>query len=587
MLFQAVTDSNKGKGILKPRKERFDRLHLNNSLDEISRNDVDDGNYNTTATTTTGKFSGLRHAIDARSNEDAELLVGSQTTDPPIRFPKSLLLLLPISDRVEERDREEEEKIITSCDLTAQNVRKKNKVMDEMLNGKPALLQNSGVIGKFDTKYSADSKIGLTQVWNFNHLATIFGAATTTTLGDENNNNNVRNARSRKSQWKCMVCPSDKHKFIEYDKLKNISGSDYYIKEPETESLDCTFEEFVQCAHAWRKKSIYFENVISAKFSVTRANDESFPVFDSKLGPMAIKELQDLFDWKWFRSLLNLQRFGSILSVKLSAGCRDSLRPCRYELEETFIVQIHGRRRILLINPDQTFKEGMYPYPTAHPYDKFTMVDLDDVNYGQFPRFAGVRGMTCVVNPGDILYIPAGWWRHEQGLCSEHSALEITVAAGERIRSDSSLEVLVSRDLERRVGEIEGVKNIKHWLQIIANAKESDWVDLGTVRGYQRICMTQMVRDEIDLNLGFGKWSDFLKNMVEGRLEATPWLNINFREPLYLTDKSEHHGDDRNEIEKEFPEFFVQKLRLENWNVDHTPMTVFNPDHPDTIAPRK
>jgi hypothetical protein len=116
MLFQAVTDSNKGKGILKPRKERFDRLHLNNSLDEISRNDVDDGNYNTTATTTTGKFSGLRHAIDARSNEDAELLVGSRTTDPPIRFPKSLLLL-PISDRVEERDREEEEKIITSCCL--------------------------------------------------------------------------------------------------------------------------------------------------------------------------------------------------------------------------------------------------------------------------------------------------------------------------------------------------------------------------------------------------------------------------------------------------------------------------------------
>ena len=111
MLFQAVTDSNKGKGILKPRKERFD------SLDEISRNDdIDDGNYYTTATTTTGKFSGLRHAIDARSNEDAELLVGSRTTDPPIRFPKSLLLL-PISDRVEERDREEEEKIITSCCL--------------------------------------------------------------------------------------------------------------------------------------------------------------------------------------------------------------------------------------------------------------------------------------------------------------------------------------------------------------------------------------------------------------------------------------------------------------------------------------
>ena len=67
----------------------------------------------------------------------------------------------------------------------------------------------------------------------------------------------------------------------------------------------------------------------------------------------------------------------------------------------------------------------------------------------------------------------------------------------------------MSRDLERRVGETEGAENIKHWLQIIGRAEESDWIDLGTVRGYQRISMTQMVRDEIDLNLGSGKWSNF------------------------------------------------------------------------------
>lgn len=99
--------------------------------------------------------------------------------------------------------------------------------------------------------------------------------------------------------------------------------------------------------------------------------------------------------------------------------------------------------------------------------------------------------------------------------------------------------------------------------------------------------MTQMVRDEIDLNLGSGKWSEFLKRMIDGRLDPTPWLNIKFREPLYISDATERVEDTRNEIEKKFPEFYVQKLRLDGYNAEHTLMTVFNPEHPETIAPRK
>ncbi len=549
------TKSNKfGNGILQPRKEQIER-----GIDTI-------------AVATPPR-------IDNVSHEDFEL--GAVATDPPLRFPKSLLPSLTTSFACDlEKEEEIEEtttRVIAWCDLSTRDIRRKNKVMDVMLRGESVILRNSGVVGKFDAKFNADSKIGLAQVWNFDHLAKI--------LGIQEGENSART-----HAWKCLVCPSDKHRFIECDESKNIFGSDYYVKEPETQSLDCTFSEFVQCARAWKHKSIYFESVIT-KDPISRKTMPSTDVkgesmFDSKVGSLAIEDIEGLFDWKWFQSLLSFQRFGSILSVKLSAGCRDSLRPCRYSLEDSFIVQIHGRRRILLINPNQTFK-GMYPYPIAHPYDKFSMVDLDDVNDGQFPNFSSVRGMTCILKPGDILYIPSGWWRHDHGLCPEHIALEISVAAGQRVRSDESLEILVSRDLERRVGETEGAENIKHWLQIIGRAEESDWIDLGTVRGYQRISMTQMVRDEIDLNLGSGKWSEFLKRMIDGRLDPTPWLNINFREPLYLTDKTERVEDTRNELEKKFPEFYVQKLRLDGYNAEHTPMTIFNPEHPETIAPRK
>jgi len=546
------TTSNKfGNGILQQRKDQIER-----GADAIA--------------------AAFPPGIDNISHEDFEL--DAVATDPPLRFPKSLLASLPTSFACDLEKEETRTGVISRCDLSVRDIRRKNKVMDAMLRGEPVLLRNSGVVGKVDAKFNADSKIGLAQVWNFDHLAKILGVPA------EGGNSASTHA------WKCFVCPSDKHRFIECDESKNIFGSDYYIREPETQSLDCTFYEFVQCARAWKDKSIYFESNIT-KDPISRkmtpasdVKDES--IFDSRIGPSAIKDLECLLDWKWFHSLLSLQRFGSILSVKLSAGCRDSLRPSRYSLEDSFIVQIHGRRRILLINPDYSFK-GMYPYPSTHPYDKFSMVDLDDLNDGQFPNFSGVRGMTCILKPGDILYIPSGWWRHEHGLCSEHVALEILVTGGQRVRSAESLEILMSRDLERRVGEIVGEGNIKHWLQIIGSAEETEWIDLGTVRGYQRISMAQMVRDEIDLNLGSGKWSEFLKRMIEGRLNPTPWLNIKFREPLYLSNTTERVEDTRNEIEKKFPEFYVEKLRLDGYNAEHTPMTVFNPEHPETIAPRK
>jgi hypothetical protein len=96
--------------------------------------------------------------------------------------------------------------------------------------------------------------------------------------------------------------------------------------------------------------------------------------------------------------------------------------------------------------------------------------------------------------------------------------------------------------------------------------------------------MAQMVRDEVDLSLGRGTWQAFLRTVIDGRLDPTPWLNISFREPLYLSDKPVHVPDTRSDLESEFPEFFVAKLKKEGYNVDYTPVSVFNPNHPDTIA---
>ena len=67
-------------------------------------------------------------------------------------------------------------------------------------------------------------------------------------------------------------------------------------------------------------------------------------------------------------------------------------------------------------------------------------------------------------------------------------------------------------------------------------------------------------------------------------MEPTPWLNLSFREPLYLADTPVQVEDTRSDVERRFPEFFVDKLKAEGYDVKHTPVTIMNPNHPEFIG---
>jgi len=89
----------------------------------------------------------------------------------------------------------------------------------------------------------------------------------------------------------------------------------------------------------------------------------------------------------------------------LLCGMRDALLPAQYTGYECLQAQLKGRRRILLVDPSQSYK-GMYPYPCDHTYDRQSMVDLEAPNYDDWPRFAQVKGTVCILEPGEVLYTP-------------------------------------------------------------------------------------------------------------------------------------------------------------------------------------
>ena len=413
---------------------------------------------------------------------------------------------------------------------------------------------------------------------------------------------------------KHRVLANDSHldRFVPCDDAKNVYGSFYHVREPETQRMEMSVADFAQCATTWTTRKLYLDVPVAQRTpdqygSPEDNGDNGDAVPRAAQGfentPLAKHLLGEGMDWPWIRKLSRVQRFGPCLDLRLVASARGSLRPLHYATDERLLVQALGRSRCLLIPPRHAFR-GLYPYPLHHPYDKHSMVDLEDVDERMWPLFkANVRGSVCYLAPGDALYVPRYHFVHIESLDAENAMLSLSFGSGARARTPEQAGLMVSRHLEDRLVATEqvSVRDVRHWLTLIRDGDELDWIDLDTVKGYRRIVMCQMVRDEIEshddgddgdepdgeeeeedacgpldpsVRLGRGRWRTFLHAMTDRRLEATPWLNANFREPLYLKDTPYLLEDDRTEWEKKYPEFFRAKLRSQGWVVPDAVSTV-------------
>lgn len=121
------------------------------------------------------------------------------------------------------------------------------------------------------------------------------------------------------------------------------------------------------------------------------------------------RDMEGGVGWEWLQGFTRSQRFGPVLQVDLEAGTANGLLPARYQTNDVLMAQVTGRRRVLLIGPEHAF-EGMYPFPLHHTYDRYSMVDLESPDLGLWPKSSGVRGVSCILQPGDVLFVPQYWW---------------------------------------------------------------------------------------------------------------------------------------------------------------------------------
>lgn len=100
--------------------------------------------------------------------------------------------------------------------------------------------------------------------------------------------------------------------------------------------------------------------------------------------------------------------------VSLLVGGAGMITDTHYDMLHNLMVQLRGRRRITLFAPGD--RAALYPYPMRTLLWHHSQVRLEAPDPIAFPRFAAARRYVVELDPGDMLFIPRGWWHHFESL---------------------------------------------------------------------------------------------------------------------------------------------------------------------------
>ncbi|XP_048513078.1 bifunctional peptidase and arginyl-hydroxylase JMJD5 isoform X2 [Athalia rosae] len=99
-------------------------------------------------------------------------------------------------------------------------------------------------------------------------------------------------------------------------------------------------------------------------------------------------------------------------------GPGGTISPLHFDPKNNLLCQVFGTKQIVLFHPDETPK--LYPYETRL-LSNTARVDPFNPDFDVWPRFKQAKGATCVLGPGEMLFIPPGWWHHVVALSPSFS----------------------------------------------------------------------------------------------------------------------------------------------------------------------
>ena len=75
---------------------------------------------------------------------------------------------------------------------------------------------------------------------------------------------------------------------------------------------------------------------------------------------------------------------------------------------DIFLCHFGGKKKVILFSPDQT----KYMYHVPFSFSAYHDVDFENPDYEKYPALKHLKGQEVILEHGDVLYIPPGWWHY-------------------------------------------------------------------------------------------------------------------------------------------------------------------------------
>jgi len=93
-------------------------------------------------------------------------------------------------------------------------------------------------------------------------------------------------------------------------------------------------------------------------------------------------------------------------------GPKGTFTPLHHDLTNNLIVQVVGRKRVVMASPAETPKL----YNRLHVFSDVGNVIDPELDLSAYPKVADARLHEVVLEPGEALFVPIGWWHQVEAL---------------------------------------------------------------------------------------------------------------------------------------------------------------------------